>query len=196
MKIRSIKLMPWVLLLIALLARCTRISPTVSQEGKKIGKVLIVYYSWGGNTHELALQLQKKTGGELYRLETQKKYLPFPEVYQEAKEEINNGYLPELATPIPDIEDYDFIFIGSPVWWYSLAPAMLTFLSQCDFKGKPVALFSTHEGELRGFNETFEKNVKNAQILPPRDFNITLMKNKNALEEKISLWIKSIENEI
>jgi flavodoxin len=193
MKIQLIKPMPWVLLLIALLAGCTQTS-TVSREGKQIGKVLIVYYSWSGNTHELALQLQKKTGGDLCRLETQKKYLPFPEIYQEAKEEIKNGYLPELITPIPDIDDYDLILIGSPVWWYSVAPAVLTLLSQCDFKGKPVALFSTHEGDLREFDQTFETNVKNARILPSKDFNVNLMKNKDALEEKISLWIKSLED--
>ncbi len=128
--------------------------------------------------------------------ETQKTYLPFPEIYQEAKEEINNAYLPELTTPLPDIDAYDLILIGSPVWWYSVAPAMLTFLSQYDFKEKPVALFSTHEGELRGFNQTFEKNVKNAKILPSENFHFKLLKNEEVLEKRISFWIQSLENEI
>ena len=196
MKIQLMKPITWMLLLVSLLAGCTQTTPTVSKEGKELGNVLIVYYSWSGNTHDLALLLQEKTSGELYRLETQKTYLPFPEIYQEAKEEIKNGHLPELNNSIPDIEAYDLVLIGSPVWWYSLAPAMLTFLSQCDFKNKPVALFSTHEGEMGEFNQTFEKAVQNAKILPAKDFNINLMKNKEELNEKISSWLETLEYEI
>ena len=196
MTIRLIKQAACLLLLIALLGGCMQKTPTVSQEKNDLGKVLIVYYSWGGNTHELALQLQKKIGGDLYRLETQKTYLPFPEIYQEAKEELSNAYLPELKNPIPDIEAYDLVLIGSPIWWYSPAPAVLTFLSQCDFGGKPVALFSTHEGDLRGFDQTFEKAVKNARILSGEDIHFKLLKNEEELNKRISSWIETLEEEI
>lgn len=75
---------------------------------------------------------------------------PYPTEYREvvdrAKKEVEAGYRPEIEDLPIDIDDYDVIFVGSPCWWYTMAPAVATFLSSHDFKGKAIAPFMTHEG--------------------------------------------------
>lgn len=118
--------------------------PKVSAEP---AKVLVAYYSWGGNTKYAAAQIQKATGGTLFEIKPVK---PYPADYREctvqAKKEIQEGVKPELATRVEDIGKYDVIFIGSPNWWSSIAPPVATFLSSHDFSGKTVIPFVTHGG--------------------------------------------------
>ncbi len=159
------------------------------KEKNELGKVLIIYYSWSGKTHEIAEMIQEKTGADMCRLETVKTYLPLPEIYQEAKEEVANGYLPELKTTIPDLGSYDLIIIGSPIWWYSIAPAVLTLLSQQDFNGKTVTLFTTHEGELGDYYDSFSHSIQNAKILRGENFHNNLFKTPEALDNKILAWL-------
>lgn len=118
--------------------------PKVSAEP---GKVLIAYYSWGGNTKYAAAQIQKETGGTLFEIKPVK---PYPADYREctvqAKKDIQEGVHPELAAKVEDIGKYDVIFIGSPNWWSTIAPPVATFLSSYDLSGKTVIPFVTHGG--------------------------------------------------
>ncbi len=110
-------------------------------------KILIAYYSWSGNTKEVAEAIAEKTGGTLFRIETVQSY---PEEYrattEQAKKEINADFRPELKDKVADIAQYDVIFIGSPNWWGTIAPAVSTFLSSYNLKGKKVIPFITHGG--------------------------------------------------
>ncbi len=110
-------------------------------------KILIAYYSWSGNTKEVAEAIQEKTGGTLFRIETVQSY---PEEYrattEQAKKEINDHFHPELKTKVADISQYDVIFLGSPNWWGTIAPAVSTFLASYNLKGKKVIPFITHGG--------------------------------------------------
>lgn len=128
------------------------INPALAEEKKDKNmsenqKVLIAYYSWSGNTKEVAEAIQEKTNGTLFRIETVQSY---PEEYrattEQAKKEINDGYRPALKDKVADIAQYDVIFIGSPNWWGTIAPAVSTFLSSYDLKGKKVIPFITHGG--------------------------------------------------
>lgn len=137
----------------AILAALTAfINPAYAEEKKEMtipenAKVLVAYYSWSGNTKEVAEAIAEKTNGTLFRIETVKAY---PEEYrattEQAKKEINDGYRPELKDKVADIAQYDVIFIGSPNWWGTIAPAVSTFLSSYDLKGKKVIPFITHGG--------------------------------------------------
>lgn len=108
-------------------------------------KILIAYYSWGGNTKEVAEAIHEKIGGTLFRIETVQAY---PEKYREtveqAKKEIADSFRPELKEKVTDISQYDIIFIGSPNWWGTITPAVSTFLASYDLKGKTVIPFITH----------------------------------------------------
>lgn len=109
-------------------------------------KVLVAYFSWGGNTKSVAEKIQTITGGDIFELVAK---TPYPADYHEttvvAKEQIQNNKIVELKENI-DISGYDIIFVGTPAWWYTMAPVVKTFLTEGNFEGKTVVPFVTHGG--------------------------------------------------
>ena len=67
-------------------------------------------------------------------------------VVQQGQEEVRRGYKPEIKPLDIDIRNYDVIVVGTPTWWYTMAPAVLTFLHQQNWNGKIVVPFQTHAG--------------------------------------------------
>lgn len=110
-------------------------------------KMLIVYYSWGGNTRVIAKELEKLTGATVLELIPQE---PYPTEYRActdlAKKHIADGILPALKGKIKDIDQYDVILIGSPNWWGTIAPPVATFIAKHLPQGKKVLPFITHGG--------------------------------------------------
>ena len=111
-------------------------------------KMLIVYYSLSnGNTRAIARQLQAATGADLAEIETAEPYTgSYDDIVRQGQEEVNSGYLPALRPLAHRVEDYDVIAVGSPTWWYTIAPAVRSFLTEHDWKGKTVIPFQTHAG--------------------------------------------------
>lgn len=114
-------------------------------------KVLVVYFSYGGNTQIIANRIQELTKGDILRIEPVN---PYPESYnavvEQAKKEIEANYKPAIKNKIGDMGRYDVIFVGSPNWWGTIAPPVATFLSGHDFPGKTIVPFITHEGSRMG----------------------------------------------
>lgn len=133
----------------------------------KAKKVLVVYYSYSGNTREIANQIKAASGGDIFEIVP---VSPYPSEYRavvdQAKKEINAGFKPEIKGKVDKIRDYDVIFIGSPNWWSTIAPPVLTFLSSHDLSGKTVVPFFTHGGGSIGRCETdLRKNAVGATVL-------------------------------
>lgn len=110
-------------------------------------KILVAYYSWSGNTKKVAENIHQKVGGDIFEIQTVQTY---PEKYRatttQAKKEINEGYRPELKTAVDNIDQYDVVFLGSPNWWGTIAPAVSTFLANYNLSGKTIVPFITHGG--------------------------------------------------
>ena len=111
-------------------------------------KPLIVYYSWScGNTERIAKALQGVAGGDLVKLETAVPYAgSYNDVVDQGQREVNAGFEPELKPLSVNVADYDVIAVGTPTWWYTMAPAVKTFLHSQDFSGKTVVPFMTNGG--------------------------------------------------
>ena len=110
-------------------------------------KILVAYYSYSGNTRFAAEEIQKATSGTLFEIVPVKAYsTDYNECVAEAKKEIRAGVKPELKSVTPDLSKYDVIFVGTPNWWSTMAPPVLTFLSSYDFSGKTIIPFVTHGG--------------------------------------------------
>lgn len=111
-------------------------------------KTLTVYFSYtAGNTKRIAEKVRETVGGDLVSLEPVKPYSDnYDEVVKQGQEEVEHGYKPELKPLGVDLKEYDRIIVGTPTWWYRMAPAVLTFLSDNDFKGKVVVPFMTNAG--------------------------------------------------
>lgn len=109
--------------------------------------ILTVYYSHSGNTRALAKMIQQQVGGDLVEILP---VSPYPDDYNtvvnQAKKELQEGYRPPLQTDVENISDYDVILVGSPNWWNTVAPPVMTFLAACDLSDKAIAPFITHEG--------------------------------------------------
>lgn len=112
-----------------------------------MSEILTVYYSYGGNTKKIAEKVQKTLGGEIAECKT---LVPYPtdydEVVNQGADEVKRGYKPEIAPLGVNLKDFDTIIIGTPVWWYTIAPAVKTFLESNDFSEKKVYIFATNGG--------------------------------------------------
>lgn len=111
-------------------------------------KVLVAYFSWGGNTRAAAQAAADATGGTLAEIKAVK---PYPAEYsacvEQAKKEIRENHHPAIVVqPAVDVSQYDVILVGSPNWWSTIAPPVASFLKANDLAGKKVALFVTHGG--------------------------------------------------
>lgn len=131
-------------------------------------KSLIVYYSHSGTTRRLAELIARETGGDLLELVPETAYpQDYNTVVAQAKRELQSGHRPALKTALPDLSAYDMVFVGTPNWWSSPAPPVLTFLEQADAKGAMVAPFCTHGGGGSGhIRRDMEKASHGAAFLP------------------------------
>ncbi len=111
-------------------------------------KLLIVYYSWSnGNTERIAKKLQSVAGGDMMKIDTAVPYSgSYNEVVDQGQREVEQDYMPKLKPLTANPEDYDIIAVGTPTWWYTMAPAVKTFLHEHNFAGKTVVPFMTNGG--------------------------------------------------
>lgn len=111
-----------------------------SPEDAAGGGILVACFSNTGNTEEVAQQIAGLTGGTLAEIQRAE---PYGDLRQEAEAEIQNGERPAITVSVDNVEDYDTIFVGYPIWWDE-APAMIaTFLESYDFSGKMLIPFCT-----------------------------------------------------
>ncbi len=111
-------------------------------------QMLIVYYTWSnGNTEKIARELQRVTGAALERIEMMHPYSgSYEEVVAQGRREVNDGFMPEIKALQHDLSEYEAIAVGTPTWWYTMAPAVKSFFHGNDFGGKKIVLFQTHGG--------------------------------------------------
>ncbi len=119
-------------------------APAAQADGKK---VLVAYFSYSGNTEKVAQLIQSKTGGDIFKIETA---TPYPRAYREctelAKQEKADDARPALKNTVADMAQYDVIFLGYPIWWYTAPMAVGTFAESYDFSGKTIITFCTSGG--------------------------------------------------
>jgi flavodoxin len=154
-------------------------------------KILVVYYSHTGNTQAIAKQIQTATNGDIFEIKPVK---PYPSEYHEtteqAQQEINTGFKPEIKNGVENIKAYDTIFIGSPCWWSTIAPPVATFLSTHNLSGKTIILFMTHEGSELGHSiSDIAQLVPNATIKAGHAFYGSSAKSA---KENVEKWLKDM----
>ncbi len=153
-----------------------------------MNNTLIVYYSLFQNTKNLALEISKQTCGTIRELIPDKNYsFDYNTAAKEVRNQISRGFCPKLIFGNESIDNYDTIFIGTPNWFKTLAPPVMSFLKQHDFTGKTVIPFCTHGGG--GFcqiENDIIKECSNSIIKPGIAVNGTV------LPEEITNWLQTI----
>ena len=152
-------------------------------------KILVAYFSHTGNTREIANQIHKIVGGDIFEIQVVE---PYPNDYnavvKQARQELDSGYKPALKTKIENIKSYDLIFIGYPNWCGTFPAPVKTFLSEYDLSGKTIAPFCTHgEGGLG-------QSVKDISELCPKSTLLEGVAIRGSevkiAQNKVSAWLR------
>ena len=157
-----------------------------------LGKTLVIYYSLSGRTKDIALQIQNLTNADIYEIKPKEEIKSGPALYLTSKKQISSGEYPEIVNDFPNIEEYNTIFVGSPIWWYTAAPVVLEFLKEFDFQNKNVVPFSTQGSNYGTFFEDFKAKAKNANILKGESFNNLDSSYNEQVKNKIISWLNSL----
>ncbi len=156
-------------------------------------KILVVYYSFEGNTKFVAEQIAKTLGADTLELRPKneiktKGFLK----YVWGGSQILMKKRPELESFDKDPKDYDIIFIGTPVWAWNYAPPVGTFLDNTDLKGKKIALFSCHGGQNAKTFDKMKEALEKSTILGEHDFFEPLIKDKEENAKVAQQWATDI----
>ena len=129
--------------------------------------VLIAYFSWSGNTEQVAQIIQQETGGDLFEIAPATPYTDdYDELLDIAQQEQSDNARPELAGQVENWEQYDTIFVGCPNCWSDAPMAVYTFLESYDWSGKTLVPFNTSASG--GFGRSLsglEESASGASIL-------------------------------
>ena len=152
-------------------------------------KLLIVYYSWSGRTQLVAETMANHTGADLFELQTVRTYpTAQKEIDSEVNRELESGLLPSLEAMPGNLNDYELVIVGGPVWMYTVATPVMRFLSESDFSGRQVAPFCTHQGGVGRYFAHFAEQVRNGETLEGLEMYSPTM--SITTERQIVAWLK------
>jgi len=121
--------------------------PTPDYPTTEAGKTLIVYFSWSGHTRTVANIIHELTGSDIVEIEVEEPYSSvYNEVTARARQELDKDIRPALVTRVENMDEYDTLIVGTPIWSSRLAPPVKSFLAMYDLAGKKIVPFSTHGG--------------------------------------------------
>ena len=123
-------------------------------------KILVAYFSARGVTAKAAWKLSEAMGADLYEIKPKVPYssadLNWMDKKSRSSVEMNDpSSRPMIAEKLADMEKYDVVFVGFPIWWYVAPTIINTFLESYDFSGKTIIPFATSGGS--GMGKTNEK---------------------------------------
>jgi flavodoxin len=158
----------------------------------KTKKVLVTYFSRSGNTRAMAEQIQKVMGGDIFEIQTVTPYpFEYNAVTKQAKQELESGFKPPIKAKVTNIKEYDIVFVGSPNWWNTIAPPVMTFLSEHDLSGKTVVPFITHAGS--GMGRSAADIAKLAPQATLRDGLALWGKDVKSSQDQIAKWLQGLK---
>lgn len=159
-------------------------------------KKLVVYYSYTGHTKMIAESIQKKLKCDILEIKPVK---PYSTDYQKVVDEEQNNEsakkTPEIEKIDKDLNNYDEIIIGSPVWWYTIVPVIRTFLKENDLSGKIIKPFATNAGWLGRTFQEIEKLCSHSTVDKGMNIVFTEDYNENELvtsPDEVDKWIESL----
>lgn len=148
-----------------------------------------MYFSKTGTTERIANEIKDITGSDIVKIET---VTPYPEDYNEtvdiAQKEKAEKARPEIKTTVDNLDEYDTIYIGYPIWWGTMPMAMFTFIENNNLDGKTIIPFSTHKGSGLGSSVS---DLKTA--LPNSTIKDGLACNSSTTTAQIKNWIENSE---
>ena len=156
-----------------------------------MSKILVAYFSASGETARLAKTLAGVIGGDLFEIRPQTAYTAADLDWNNAKsrssvEMSDPSSRPEIAEKIPNLADYDTVFLGFPIWWYVAPRIINTFVESYDFTGKTLVPFATSGGS--GMGRTVDELRK---LCPNADWKAGKMMN-GVSDKALADWANAL----
>ncbi|MHC1745648.1 MAG: flavodoxin [Negativicutes bacterium] len=153
-------------------------------------KALVVYYSYTGNTRALAQQIRQSVDGDIFEIQPATPYSSdYDTVVNQGKREVESGYKPPLKMKVDNLSSYEVIFVGTPIWWYTIAPPVATFLAESELAGKTIIPFYTHGGYGAGHSmEDIKKLAPKSQVLD----ELVLNGSSKYEQKEIYAWLSKV----
>ncbi|WP_195269538.1 flavodoxin [Eubacterium sp. 1001713B170207_170306_E7] len=157
-----------------------------------MSKILVAYFSASGVTAKLAEKLAAAAGGDLHEIQPETPYttadLDWTNKKSRSSIEMNDKtFRPAVANSVADMESYDVVFVGFPIWWYVAPTIINTFLEQYNLEGKTIVPFATSGSSGMGnTNAELKASCKGAELKAGKRFNA------NAGEKELRDWIGSL----
>lgn len=125
-----------------------------------MSKRLVAYFSASGVTAKVAEMLADAVGADIHEIRPKVPYTKadlnwMDQNSRSSVEMRNKAFRPEMAEDHIQMDDYDVVFLGFPIWWYVAPTIINTFLESHDFSGKKIILFATSGGSK--FGKTIEE---------------------------------------
>jgi flavodoxin len=156
-------------------------------------RILVIYYSLEGNTRFIAESIAGAVNADILELKPKvdiksKGFMKYlwggKEVVQQKEPELN------VFDIIP--QEYDVIFIGTPVWAWTYTPALRSFFSFCKLANRKIALFCSHDGQKAKTFEKMAKALSGNTILGEADFEAPLKNDRTYSSNRAKEWAKEI----
>lgn len=150
-----------------------------------MAKKLVAYFSASGVTAKMAKALAEVTGADLFEIQPVVPYtnadLDWMNKKSRSSVEMSDpASRPEIGNKVPDMDQYDTVFVGFPIWWYVAPTIINTFLESYDFSGKTIAAFATSGGSGMGKTDSvLKKSAPSANWKEGKRFGRA---DKNALK--------------
>ena len=158
-----------------------------------MSRKLVAYFSASGVTAKVAEALSEAIGADIYAIEPKIPYtkadLNWMNKNSRSSVEMNDpNSRPEIAELRDNMDEYDVIFVGFPIWWYVAPTIINTFLESYDLSGKTIIPFATSGGSGMGrANEKLQPSCPNATLLEGKVFKARVSKAELAAWEE-GLW--------
>ena len=154
-------------------------------------KKLVAYFSASGVTKAAAERLAKAAGADLFEIKPAVPYtradLDWMNKKSRSSVEMNNpDSRPEIEARLSNMEDYDTVFLGFPIWWYAAPTIINTFLESYDFAGKTIRPFATSGSS--GMGKTVEVL---RPLCPGAHWEPGKMLNR-ASDRELESWVKGL----
>ena len=167
----------------------------LSAIGGASAKDLVVYFSVTDNTKKLAETINAQVGGDIMRIEEVDTYpvvdYHSDELKDRALAERDNNARPAFKEMNLNLDEYDTVYVGYPIWWYTLPMIMYTFFDTYDFSGKTIVPFNTHGGSGDGGTyETIKGWEPNATVLDGLPVSGSAMAQDQT--ETVKSWLQKI----
>ena len=159
-----------------------------------MAKKLVAYFSASGVTAKVADMLADAIGADIHEISPKFPYTKADLNWMNKKSrssfEMNDKTIrPAIAESNVQIDDYDVIFLGFPIWWYVAPTIINTFLESADFSGKKIILFATSGGS------KFGKTVEELKVSVSADTEIIEGKLLNGRQSiaSVKTWTDSLD---